>query len=284
MRLFLPLFSTLLLVLIVFAGQAQAQSCPRSKPETEVKKITLKTKYYRGNSAWYLTAWTGHWGKGVVLGLHTGEDGNAPFWADYDAKFDFTGVRNNPNAVCVSVAKIRMNFYIQPVVHIASEYPQDSCEFREVLKHEKKHVKVTRDWQKEFTPQLRSELRSIAHKIPAADPVGQQQIPATQQMMLNIIRSHLEKFMEKRAIPVLVRRQSKVDDPLEYKLVPTRCDNWQDYHITAYEPNFEQNQGDDEDQDDQDDEDDSSSDDDDDQSENDDDTGEIGGLPDYGDY
>ncbi len=281
MRCFPPLFSLFLLVFILFAGHAHAESCPRSNPETVVKKITLKTKYYRGTSAWYLTAWTGHWGKGVVLGLHTGKDGNAPFWADYDAKFDFTGVRNNPNAVCVSVSKIIMKFYIQPVVHIASEYPEQSCEFREVLKHEKKHVKVTKDWQKEFTPLLRSELRSIAHKIPAADPVGERQIPATQQMMMNIIKSHLEKFMEKRAVPVLVRRQSKVDDPLEYKLVPTRCENWQDYHITAYESDFEKNQeSDDQEDKDQDD----SSDDDEEDSENDDDTGEIGNLPDYGDY
>ncbi|MBK6896589.1 MAG: hypothetical protein IPH06_08375 [Alphaproteobacteria bacterium] len=280
MRRLLPLIPVCLLVFVMFAGQAQAQSCPRSNPETEVKKITLKTKYYRGTSAWYLTAWTGHWGKGVVLGLHTGKDGNAPFWADYDAKFEFTPVRNNPNAVCVSVSKIKMKFYIQPVVHIASEYPQESCEFREVLRHEKKHVKVTKEWQKEFTPQLRRELRSIAHKIPASSPVGERQIPATQQMMMNIIKSHLEKFMEKKAVPTLIRRQGKVDDPLEYKLVPERCENWQDYHITAYEPGYEKDDSDDKGEGDDGGEDDSS--DDDSESDNNDDTGEIGDLPDYG--
>lgn len=214
---------------------AQAQVCPRPKPETEVQRITLKTKYYRGVSAWYLTAWTGHWGKGVVLGLHSGGEGKGPFWADYKTVFEYLPVSNNPNAVCVTASKIQLRFFIQPVVHIASEYPPESCEFKQVLKHEKKHVAVTKKWQKDYTPLLRRELESIARKLPASGPVGQNMIAAVEESQLNIIRANLDKFMEKKAIPDYIHRQNKVDDPLEYRLVPTRCDNWQDYHISAYQ-------------------------------------------------
>lgn len=275
---FLVLLCTIFV--IVSAGAASAQSvCPRSNPETSVKKYNLKPRYFRGTSAWFLTAWTGHWSGGVVLGLHTGANGNAPFWANYDTKFDFVPAQGNPNAWCVMATKIRMNFYIQPVVHIASEYPEDSCEFREILKHEKKHVKVTQDWQKEFTPLLRREMHSIASKIPASPPVGEKQVPAAQQAVVNIIKANLEKYMEEKAIPVLVRRQAKVDDPLEYRLVPTRCDNWQDYHITAYDKSgFET--ADDEGGDDSGGDDGGGDDDGSDDSED----GGIGNLPTYGDY
>ncbi len=235
MRRLLPLIPVCLLVFVMFAGQAQAQSCPRSNPETEVKKITYKTKYYRGTSAWFLTAWTGHWGKGVVLGLHTGANGNAPFGADYKIDYDFLPVRGNAEQTCVVVKKITMRFYIRPVVHIAAEYPPKTCEFKEVLKHEKKHVKVTKEWQKEYTPMLRRELASIGRKLPAQPPASPRSLPAIDQAYQNIVKSHLQKFMEKKAIPDYIRRQNKVDDPLEYRLVPTRCENWEEHHITAYE-------------------------------------------------
>lgn len=232
----LSFLSLILAALFVLgAVDAHAQSCQRSKPETEVKRITLKTKYYRGTSAWYLTAWTGHWGKGVVLGLHSGQGDRGPFWADYKTQFDFTPVRNNNSLVCVTVKKIVLHFYIQPIVHIASEYPPESCEFKQILKHEKKHVAVTKQWQKDYTPMLRRELDSIARKLPAGMPVGEKTVPSIQEANLNIIRSHLDKFMEQKAIPDYIRRQNKVDDPLEYMLVPTRCENWQEYHMTAYE-------------------------------------------------
>ncbi len=235
MRFFLPLFSFFILVFIVLAGQAQAQSCPRSNPETIVKKITYKTKYYRGTSAWFLTAWAGHWGKGVVLGLHTGAGGNAPFGADYKIEYDYLPVRGNAEQACIVVKKITMRFFIRPVVHIAAEYPPKSCEFKEVLKHEKKHVKVTKEWQKEYTPMLRRELASIGRKLPAQPPAAPRSLPAIDQAYQNIIKSHLQTFMEKKAIPDYIRRQNKVDDPLEYRLVPTRCENWEEYHLTAYQ-------------------------------------------------
>lgn len=232
----LSLFSMILTVLIVFcAADAYANSCPRSNPVTEVKRITLKTKYYRGSSAWYLTAWAGHWGKGVILGLHTGGGGKGPFWADYKANFEFAPVRNNNSVMCVKVSKITVRFFAQPVVHIASEYPPESCEFKQILKHEKRHVNVTKQWQRDYTPLLRRELESIARKLPASPPVGEKQVAGAQEALVNIIRAHLDKYMEQRAIPDYIRRQNKVDDPLEYRLVPTRCENWQSYHYSAYE-------------------------------------------------
>ena len=227
-------FLVLSSVMIFGAYGALAQSCPRSNPETEVKRIVLKTKYYRGTSAWYLTAWTGHWGQGVVLGLHTGQDGRGPFWADYKAEFNFTPLRNNDSAYCVTAEKITLRFFIQPVVHVAKEYPPESCEFKQILKHEKKHVAVTKQWQKDYAPQLKRELESISHKLPPQGPVGEKMIPSAQEASLIIIRSHLDKFMEEKAIPDYIRRQGKVDDPLEYMLVPTRCDNWESYHVSAY--------------------------------------------------
>ncbi len=226
------LFAVLLSALIIFTSvDAYAQSvCPRSNPMTEVKEVKMKTKYYRGKSAWFLTRWAkGHATDGVILGLHYGPEGVGPFSADYQTRFEFKPVRNS-EGVCVVISEIKMEFRTHPIVHIASEYPEKSCEFKEILKHEKKHVKVTREWQKEFTPKLRRELQSIAKKIPASSPVSINNVEAAQQALVNIVKSHLDEYMEKKAIPVFVFRQNKVDDPLEYRLVPTRCENWVDYH------------------------------------------------------
>lgn len=227
-----------LILLFSWTATASALSCPRSNPEVKVKRITYKTKYYRGTSAWYLTAWTGHWGKGVVLGLHSGAGGNSPFWADYNIEVAIDDSKNGPGSpACMTVKKITMRFFIQPVVHIASEYPKGTCEFKEILKHEKKHVKVTKDWQKKYAPLFERELGSISKKIPAFAPISSAAMVEQRKIEAqNLISAHLFTYAQKHALPEFIRLQNKVDDPLEYRLVPTRCENWNDYHVTAYQP------------------------------------------------
>ena len=227
------LFALILSAVILFSSvDAVAQSvCPRPNPQTELKVVKMKTKYYRGKSSWFLTRWAkGHATDGVVLGLHYGPEGIGPFSADYKAQFGAVSVPNT-EAVCVVMTKLVMEFRTHPIVHIASEYPEKSCEFKEILKHEKKHVKVTRDWQEEFAPKLERVLRSISKKIPASDPVAVSAMTNVQQKQMNIVKTHLDKYMDEKAIPPYIFRQNKVDDPLEYRLVPTRCENWVPYHM-----------------------------------------------------
>lgn len=208
--------------LLVPITSAKAQTCPRSNPKTEIHQFSTKTKYYRGKSAWFLTTFaTGHQPQNfAVLGL-----GGGPSWTSITAEFEGIPLKNY-DAICLKVKKIDINFYIKPVVHVASEYKEGSCEFKEILTHEKKHIKVMRDWQKEFTSKLDLELKSIAKKIPAPAPVGAASIKAAQDAMMKTVHIKVDEFIMKEMYPVLSLRQKKVDSPLEYRLVASRCENW----------------------------------------------------------
>ncbi|NQZ15006.1 MAG: hypothetical protein HRT94_09320 [Alphaproteobacteria bacterium] len=44
---------------------------------------------------------------------------------------------------CIHIREITVEIKFDPTIYVASEYPKGSCEFKEVLDHEKEHVHIT---------------------------------------------------------------------------------------------------------------------------------------------
>ncbi len=143
MRHFIYFFLIFTFVVVSYGASTFAQSiCPRSYPKVEVKRLSTKTKYFRGKSARFLTqVATGHSPKDyAILGL-----GGGPSWTDFRAKFSHKPIKG-VDAYCVVMEELVLNFYIKPSVHIAFEYIMVCCVFKELFFQEKKHIKVMGDW------------------------------------------------------------------------------------------------------------------------------------------
>ena len=135
-----------LLAAFMCAPPVQAQSaCPQIEPKVMVKSLTKKTKKYRNRSAVNLTMLHNDDPRkieGTTLGLHI-----SPFHMTAQYRYEMTSLGGR---TCVSLDEVRVKFYTQPVLLVASNFPQKSCEFKAILEHEKGHDKILRKVQREY--------------------------------------------------------------------------------------------------------------------------------------
>ena len=209
-----------LLVVGIFASQtAQAQSCPRHKTEMILKPELTKTKFLRG-SAQRLTEWaTGHTQTvGAILGLGGGEIGTR-----FQAAFEYSVLPNG--GVCVILDKVKATFYAHPRMYIASDYKKGSCEYDEIVKHEKRHVKALIDSHSDNTERLRVHMGRIAKRIPMFGPVSEADVPYVKQRLMDFVMNEYLSYQDHQLM-ALQRAQKKIDSPSEYRGVAARCDNW----------------------------------------------------------
>jgi hypothetical protein len=218
-------FSVLAVLFLTFATicalpqDAYAQSCPRHKTVMILDPVLTKTKFLRG-SAKRLTEWaTGHTQNvGAILGLGGGEIGTK-----FQASFDYTPLEDG--RVCVSLDKVKAIFYAYPRMYIASDYKKGSCEYEEILKHEKRHVKALVDAHSTNTERLRVHMGRIAKRIPMFGPVHDSQVPMIKKKLMDYVMQEYLEYQNHQLI-ALGRAQKKIDHPNEYRGVAARCDDW----------------------------------------------------------
>ena len=199
---------------------AMAQSCPRGSGKAVLKSYETKTRLIRSKSADDLTRWqTGHSSRGAhILGLGGGEIGTK-----IQAEFEVKELDNGQ--FCLSLKKVIAKFYTKPQIHIASNFKKGTCEYKEVLRHEKKHILTLKKFHREYTPKYRAELKRIIRKVPVQRPTTENGLEGQQQQIMQMVQKHMSAYTEK-IMAVLSGRQKRIDSPQEYKLVASRCRNW----------------------------------------------------------
>jgi hypothetical protein len=210
----------LLTVLTVIAPkEVQAQNCPRHKTLMILDPEITKTKFLRG-SAKRLTEWaTGHTQTvGVILGLGGGEIGTK-----FQAAFEYSTTEDG--RVCVMLDKVKAIFFAHPRMYIASDYKKGTCEYDEIVKHEKRHVKALIDAHEANTERLRTHMGRIAKRIPMFGPVAPQDVPFIKQRLMDYVMGEYLSYQNQQLM-ALQRAQQKIDSPNEYRGVAARCDDW----------------------------------------------------------
>lgn len=209
--------------LIISAAQANAQSyrsesglCPSKSTQTSVKIATNNTKYIKSKSADNLTALHNK-GTGVTLGLAGG-----PIEVSIQSSFSITS-RNN--SACVKLEKLIVLLKAKPEIHIASNFRQGTCEYREVLAHEQKHIAELRRFIREHAPKLTREVRKIVRTSETKKIVSETQVKRAQNQIQQDIIARINAYQEK-IMDVLRYRQTLIDSPEEYKRVSRLCRNW----------------------------------------------------------
>lgn len=126
---------------------------------------------------------------------------------------------------CFWVEGIRANMvYRSLTVFIASEYKKGSCEYRQILRHEKEHVENARLNLVRFEPRIRAALRSqVIPKATQPNKIGLHDDPEAEMVRLY---KKLLYPVQKDMLMALDKAQSKIDSPQSYAKVRRKCRNW----------------------------------------------------------
>ena len=109
-------------------------------------------------------------------------------------------------------------------IYIASEYERGSCEYRQILLHENRHVAIARRNLERFKPQVRAALTSLL--IPKPDqPIRIASASSAGAEMERLYTKLLEPVYQKM-LAALRAAQGAIDTPEAYAKVHRKCDNW----------------------------------------------------------
>lgn len=190
--------------------------CSNESPKIIVKLATAPTKYIKTRDARDLTS-VHNTGRGITLGLAGG-----PISITVKGQFQSTSLKGN---ACVELKKLEVLFWAKPQVHIASNFKKGSCEYREVLGHEQKHIRTLRRFVRDEAPKLKREVRKIVKSTRTQYKVKEHAVSSAQKKIEEQMFKRLESY-QNRIMPILAMRQKAIDSPAEYKRVAARCDNW----------------------------------------------------------
>lgn len=132
----------------------------------------------------------------------------------------------NDRERCIAVQSIEGEIITSPQIHIASNYPKGSCEYNAILEHEEKHVRVLRDFAREYKPRFAAQLRRLAEKAGADGPMPRAQMKPAQARKHEIIAGGITSYGQ-TIMRLLQQRQFALDTSSEYARIHAQCDNWQ---------------------------------------------------------
>ncbi len=185
-----------------------------------VKSLTKKTKKHHNQSAFNLTTLHNDDPRkiqGTTLGLHI-----SPFYmtAEYLFKETDVGART-----CVSLSGIKVKFYTQPVLLVASNFPKKSCEFKAVYAHEKGHDRILRGVQRKYSLKAKKDMTKFIRRFGGATSVSKDRVHVIQGRIEEQINRKMDQIVLE-AGNVVNNRQSAHDSPTEYRRVSDMCDGW----------------------------------------------------------
>lgn len=199
-------------------------SCPDTAPEITLSRVLGKTKLYRTKDIHGLTNM--HQDGGAVRqGMHVNGLGGGKIGLEGLASFT---IMQRGEQACIWLKGINAKFFAFPSIHIANNFPKDTCEYNAVMEHEKKHIRALQDFHKEFAPKFKTALRKVAQNTEAQGPIPASAVEAIQKDMNARINQGIQAFNDS-ILPVLEARQAQIDNPNEYASVEAKCSNWDKY-------------------------------------------------------
>ncbi len=125
---------------------------------------------------------------------------------------------------CVYYDRIDVTLQLDHTIYIAKDYPKRSCHYREVLEHEKKHVKVDKETLNKYSRKIGEALRLSINNAPGRGPYPLERLDMIQRDMQEYVASVVktqQSLMEEERF----RAQQKVDSLEEYERIRLACEN-----------------------------------------------------------
>ena len=123
---------------------------------------------------------------------------------------------------CVYFDRVEVTLKLDPTVYVARDYSKRSCHYREVLKHEKKHVTIDKQILNKYARKIGEALRLSVNNVPGRGPYPLSHLPKIQQDMQEYVASVVktqQSLMEEERF----RAQQGVDSLDEYERIRLAC-------------------------------------------------------------
>ena len=129
---------------------------------------------------------------------------------------------------CVFLNELTVEYgYPHLAVSIDNLYPKDTCEYREILKHENKHVFIHQDTLKEYAKKFGEAINAIAQTIPSEPTTTKEEAPLIADKMAQAIKSHPRlHVLEKQFEAEIHRQNGELDRKESYLETKSKCSNW----------------------------------------------------------
>lgn len=218
---FTVLFSfATMLVLTSFDAQAIELRCPRHEIKTSMNNKLFKTRKYKGTTKGFTEYTQGH------------SRGNSRTLGFVEYRGLTTSVKTAHKVVsvgngyfCVKMTHVEGSFNMRPKLFMPTDYKKKSCEYQQILKHEKRHLAVLKKYHTEYSPKFQAHQGRIAREVPIPQPVKEEDVGEVVYGLENFILRKFKEF-EYKAFSLMQIEQAKIDSPQEYVGVSRRCKNW----------------------------------------------------------
>jgi hypothetical protein len=126
------------------------------------------------------------------------------------------------NVSCFWIEKVSVDIVIDPLVQIAREHPEGSCDYVAILEHEQKHVTTDRAVVKDHLEDIRTVTGAAVQKVGVVGPKPSPTGDSYKKKMSDYIEAQLKVAMDKMYADRIARQQ-KIDTRQEYDRVQAQC-------------------------------------------------------------
>ncbi len=195
------------IMLGAFSSDAYAVSdrCPRHQVKTFLKAKKKKTRFQRAS----LNDINGYLNTHNVLAFVYN-----PIDLERSYDFDFKDIGNN--RVCVLLKSVKVNYISYPQIVMPKDFKRNSCEYKIILKHEKRHLKVHYDYFERSVPEYKAFLGRVARRVPLSKPVSSaEELEEMKAHIVDYFDSELSDHIS-TSRSRMQDLQSKIDTDQEY--------------------------------------------------------------------
>lgn len=122
---------------------------------------------------------------------------------------------------CYWFKDIKIILETDPTIYIASDYPKNSCQYREIMEHERHHILIDRRLIGEFAKSIEESAHAAAKEIPVIGPVKGAPEDIQKKMAAHIeaaVKEASDKMYAERR-----KRQQALDSREEYERISRSC-------------------------------------------------------------
>lgn len=141
----------------------------------------------------------------------------------YESNIQISSVRYTLGKLtCLWVDKVMVDVSIDPVVYVASEYPQGTCRHKAILEHEHKHVALDRKIVQQYLEPIRASTAAAVQNVGVVGPKPDAQVDDYKQKMSAYIQDAV-KLQIDAMFAERMQRQRGLDNKDEYDRVQAQC-------------------------------------------------------------
>jgi hypothetical protein len=139
-----------------------------------------------------------------------------------DANFVIRADGPATGPICYSLHTIKVDVQYRATIYIANEHPPNSCQYRELLAHEMKHVAVDREVIRDSKAAVSDHVLRTTERIASLASLPLDTEASVRQAYNGILAQALTEALE-RIQRDRNRRQKTLDTPEEYQRIAAAC-------------------------------------------------------------